>query len=423
MSMHLTIEAFNTASVQHFLHGLENDLARRKSLLVLLPTNLQPAQIWDALQERLLRRGFDNIQTLDLNHMPVQGGLAGVVGKHLQVKWPAAHTPRTVANLLMCDSLPDIIRLEGLEQLPDATKKTWLDLLQQWAQAAQNTRENISPTPLCILAPAVSLLPDIPKTNVRLAVYWWWKVLSSLELKLLCRFENGESNAISLWRENILPMLAGDDAALAEYLWDYLKLEPPDLMERLRKFAQDRGWTIELLRAWKVEQFFSTKFYFNHGNASNPPESILSLWGHGVTHCTPEHGLELHTAALALLGRKEDLLHRLWRGQTALLLPMINSLRLKICEHLTKVYDNQWPIRWWQPESPEEIRAVTNDPFACQWGHLRNLLNSCGNLQHERRWARLADLSHRIRNELAHYRPISFLDFELFWQELRKAAS
>src|SRR6266545_3829927 len=44
---------------------------------------------------------------------------------------------------------------------------------------------------------------------------------------------------------------------------------------------------------------------------------------------------------------------RLWRGQTGLLLPLINYARIALCAHLTRLYGNDWPVRWQVPDSRE----------------------------------------------------------------------
>jgi hypothetical protein len=243
-----------------------------------------------------------------------------------------------------------------------------------------------------------------------------------LELRLLCRGADIQADAITQWREHLLPALAGDDVALAASLWDSLSLGTCAIKQQLRLFARQRGWTVESLRDWGAEGIASTQFHNSGKPQLRPPEAVRALWAHGALSYTPEQGLELHTAAVALLEREEDLQHRLWRGQANLLLPLIDGLRLRLCAHLTRRYGSDWPIRWDKPNSSEELEAVINTPFACQWGYLRHLLRQCSAFRLERVSLPLVERSHRMRNELSHYRPIDFIDFELFWEELGKLA-
>jgi hypothetical protein len=75
-------------------------------------------------------------------------------------------------------------------------------------------------------------------------------------------------------------------------------------------------------------------------------------------------------------------------------------------------------VRWCQPVSPEEDTAVRTSPLACQWGHLEILLRRIASLRSEERWLSLASLSRWVRNEIAHYRPITFRDFDGVWREI-----
>lgn len=97
---------------------------------------------------------------------------------------------------------------------------------------------------------------------------------------------------------------------------------------------------------------------------------LRTLWAHGALSWTLEFGLELHTAAMAVLGRDEEVKHRLWRGQAELLLPLIDHMRLMVCTDLAHSYGKNWPMRYGLPTSEEEKAAVQASPLACQWGYL-----------------------------------------------------
>jgi hypothetical protein len=72
------------------------------------------------------------------------------------------------------------------------------------------------------------------------------------------------------------------------------------------------------------------------------------------------------------------------------------------------------------PESTEEDAAVRHSPLACQWGHLEVLLKHGAFLRAERHWLPLASIVRYVRNEIAHYRPITFSDFEGMWREIER---
>lgn len=420
MSISFRETFYQLPSVQHFLNTLVNDLAHRRSLLVLLPTGIDPAEVWSMLRGELWRRdfGFEEVSlpSLSENHVP-----AAALGDALRVHWPSSEAPYTIAHLITSENLPDVVQLEGLDQLPTSTREAWINFLVQWAQASQSLADRGSdPTALCVLVTATAVLSNIPESGVYLAIHWWWGFPSALEMRLLCRLSNEANNrdAIAQWREHVLPALAGNDVSLVEYLWDDLALGGDDLTTRLHSFAAQRGWKAAALRAWGADELVAASSRNHRHLMLAPPAPLRTLWAHGAVGWTAEYGLELHTAALAVLGRNQELSHRLWRGQAELLLPLIDHVRLRICTHLTRVYGHDWPLRWHQPESLEEQAAVRNSPLACEWGYLEWLLKNCAALRSERRWLPVVSLARRIRNQMAHYRPVTFHDFKGLQREV-----
>ena len=137
-----------------------------------------------------------------------------------------------------------------------------------------------------------------------------------------------------------------------------------------------------------------------------------------MLHFSPEAGVELHPAALALAGKSEALEQRLWRAQAALMLPRLDMVRHGICQQLAHRYGPKWPTRWAQPDSDEEIEQLRRSHLACQWGYLEYVLRSCPQFRGQRRLLPLVYRCRKIRNELAHYRPIEFREFQEIWKDM-----
>lgn len=125
-------------------------------------------------------------------------------------------------------------------------------------------------------------------------------------------------------------------------------------------------------------------------------------------------------AVLAVLGKKEELSHRLWRGQAELVLPLIDRTRLEICKHFTSFYGSDWPVVKYKPESFQEEKSVRENLLACQLGHLAFLLKNASFISSEEPCASVISLCRWIRNKIAHSSPITFRDFEGFLHEVRK---
>lgn len=411
-----------TPSFQQFLKVIEKDLSNRRSVLVLLPIGIDPLEIWSQLRANLWQRDYalEEIWLPDLpkDHTPVIA-----LGDFLGIDWGVLNGTSSLAKLVATRGLVDIVQLDGLDQLSVTPRKNWMIFLTAWAQDSHSVA-NLGhlPVAMCAVVPAISILPEIPESDVYLATHWWWKVPSALEVQLLCRLGNEDNlwNAKTHWREHLLPALVGNDISLIEYLWESSHLGLEELIHKLCSFAKERDWEEESLQEWGATEFIVKSIYSEDYQMLSPPVRWQNLWAHGALSWTPEYGFEVHVAALAVLGRNEEVKHRLWRGQAKLLLPMIDHTRLTLCSYLTKRYGYDWPVRWHQPSSPDELVAVQSNPLACQWGYLEWLLRNCNHLRTERAWTRMATLAHWIRNEIAHYRPITFRDFEGFWHEIEQ---
>ena len=410
-------------SVQQFLNALLDDLSERHSLLVLLPEGIEARDPWYALEGHLVRRDF-YIKEIVLPDLPTEPSPPVALGNALNVQWPGDSSPRSIANLMLSQDLPDIIHLTGFDELAESPKKTWGAFLSDWTQASKNILDReAAPPPALILFALGSAFPlPLPESDLYLAIHHWWGFPSALEVQMLCRLENANYEQVPLhrWREHLIPSLIGNDIALAGHLWDQLSLDFDQLLPLLQSYGEQRGWTHQDLQAWDVEELLPTLTSNETHLLHNSSPHWYHLWAHGLLNWTPEYGIEIHTAALALLSRTEDLQHRLWRGQTSLLFPLIDNVRLALCRHLSRQYGQDWPLRWYPPDSEEEIRAVQDSPLACQWGHLAWLLNNCGYLRGERRLRDVVQSARWMRNELAHYRPIALSHFEGLWRDIQR---
>ena len=417
----LTDMLMQAPSVQQFLNALLDDLSERRSLLVLLPAGIEARDPWYAIEGHLVRRDF-HIEEIVLPVLPTETSPTVALGKALNVQWPEDSSPRSIANLMISEGLPEIIHLTGFDELAEPARTTWLAFLSEWAQVSKNLfdREATIPPALILFAPGSAFPPPLPESDLYLSIHYWWGFPSALEVQMLCRLENAsdERSPLHRWREHLIPSLVGNDISLAGHLWDHLYLDFDQLLPLLQLFGEQRGWTLQDLQAWEAEELLLPLISNETRPFGNPSLRWYQLWARGVLNWTPEYGIELHTAALALLSRAEDLQHRLWRGQTSLLFPLIDNVRLTLCRHLSRQYGQDWPIRWHPPDIEEEARAVQDSPLACQWGHLAWLLNNCGYLRGERRLLPVVNSTRWIRNELAHYRPIILRDFEGLWRKM-----
>ncbi len=411
-------------SVQGFLDTMLADLSGKRSLLVLLPEGVKADDLWNAIGY-LVRHKF-YAEEIMLPNLQPEALPAAALGKALSVQWPEDSSPRSIENLMISNDLPEIIYLRGFNELSEPAQKIWLDFLSRWAQVSQIFPD--PPTLILFTCGNLRLL-KIPNTNVRLSIRYWWGFPSALEMQLLCRLRraSGEQSLRHRWSEHLISAIAGNDVNLAEYLWNPLHSSLDQLPSLLQEFGtRQRGWTRQDLQEWGADNFLVTPIHNADRPSSSPPPKWYQLWTHGALNWTPEYGLELHTSALALLDRTEDLQHRLWRGQTSLLFPLIDDVRLSICRHLSRYYGKSWPVRWQTPNNNFDKAAVEANPLSCQWNHLASLFNSNGDVPLGREQRELKPVviqAQQIRNKLAHYQFIAFSDFEKIWAEIGRVKS
>jgi len=420
MSFHLDSGLFQTPRAQRFMSDVTEDLRQGRSVLLIIPAGHNLSSMWQLLREGLLRLEF-HVEDIWLPGLSVEQGVVAALSDTLQIQWVSSESPRILDNLLLSDRLPDIMHLEGFSELSIPERSAWSSFLYHWAEANHRVadRGGISRS-LFIVASAPEILPYLPNTDIHLAVYWWCGIPSALELQLLCRSEGNGTNlsARSRWREHIIPSLACGDIALASHLWDHIYSDTKELGNQLRLFAGERGWTTNILRKLGVANMDGNMPDSQEPAFYGPPIRLRNLWAQGVIVWTQEYGFEFHSAALLVLEQHEELSHRIWRGQAPLLLPEIDALRLELCSYLTRHYGSDWPLL--EPcRSPEEDKAVRNNPLACQWGHLELLLRKCNLLRSESHRLSLVRQVREIRNELAHYRPINFSTFESVWMKMK----
>lgn len=418
--MSLGIAMMGMPSVSNFVQELTADLERGRSVLALFPSSVDYTLLAQTLLERLRQRDYD-IRVLSLPDLTGETALPTALAHALDVQWQSKLIPQTVENLAANDRLPDVIFLQRYEEMTADRCSELLAFMRRWGAVGQSVEaRGRRPCSLCLLLSADSLPEQPPPPDLWLSVRWWWARLSALEVRLLCRcIDENVGHELGLcdrWREYVMPSLVGNDVNLVEHLWDDLTQDTDQLVRRLQLWAEWKNWTKDFLEMWSGKDFLSTMAR-RDGHYTATPPSLRDIWAHGMINWTPEYGAMVSPAVLAVLGQVREIEHRLWRGQVSLLLPLIDSLRLALCEQWTARYGPSWPSRWQSPVSEFEARAVQEDPLASGLGHIESLLRNVRELQRERSALPLITHARYVRNELAHYRPIRFSDFEAIWHD------
>lgn len=312
---------------------------------------------------------------------------------------------------LMEADLPQVIILQGLDALRPEDKRRWLAFLGEWGRAA-NSFASIAhrPPPALWLVTSLNGMAEAPAEEPYLRVRWWWAVLSALDVRIICRHNRAAYDSdftADAWREALAPALVGDDLDLLERLWPVLDRPSGMLYQTLQLAAHERGWKRSSLQSLGLEAYLQQEYSRRPRYVKLPEEKVAALWLAGLLCQTPEYGLQASPAALAELGFYPRIDHLLWRGQSSLLLPLLDEWRLNICEELTRRYGVEWPLEWATAPNEEEQLAVINTPLATQWGHLQLAITNSPKRLPSRLPGRVY-FARKLRNDLAHYHPVEY---------------
>ena len=416
MTGQLSKYLFELPQAKAFIERLVKDVNEGRSLLVLLPNYMDPSLIWSLVSGPLERQDL-YLRTIRLADIPSGRPPVSAISDALNISWPSNDIPRTPVNLMNADDMPDIVLVKDLCMLSEAGQHEWLEFLSDWDEASQSAiDQGRHPRQLVIIDSASELIPEPPMNSTNLYVHWWWGIPSILEMRLLCRLASNEdvTSPEAIWREHTLPNLAGNDISLMGFLWDRVQLSQEELISDLCSFSDEQGWEIETLRSWGWPDSGSDDIK-NIQNMAEPdpswqrrppppPRQLRRLWAEGILSSSLEYGLECNIAALASLGDQEAVRHRIWRGQVELISPILDRLRIEVCEALTDTRHGSY----WKERAGQMADGTTDSLFNQEWGEIVYLLNDVPEFRGEKRERRLASVAHRIRNDLYHYETITF---------------
>jgi len=378
-------------------------LALGETVFAVFPETIDASKVIDDVAVAVDGRGC-TVKEIDLAVCALLRPLAALAGE-IGISATAATTPEMfVAH----PEVPPVIRLSGFGALSEGEAVQWVATIERIARASSK-RPGQGAAILCHVA-GHTHIGVLPSPASHLQLHWWVGIPSATELLLTCRDEREYTHAArQSWREHVLSSLAGNDPLLADALWEIVFESDEAIGRALRGYAARRGWNSAQLTKHGANEIVPSPLA---GRNREPPRQ-RELWAMGAVVQTEEFGLELHSAALAALERDAEWVHRLWRGQAALVLPVLEDLRLRVCQRLSDVWGTNWPFRWERPQSEEEYKEVKDDPLAASWGFLAHLHRVALNLSRDAAMGALVNRARYIRNELSHNRPIRFPDYRV----------
>ena len=314
----------------------------------------------------------------------------------------------TVQSLLSQISFPDVLVIEGLDNLRAEYRQRWLRFFEEWVRFVSTQKDALVANKAFLILTRQDWYRSWTFQHPRLTVEWLWDCLSLLETRLFARMlceQYGLDPAETLWAESVFAELAlGDVHLLSELVGsDPFAGEISIIESVLLRYGKEHHWNAQLLTDLGCDSLAANSHQPGGVNEPKPTGDVERLWSEGVLLWTPEQGREVHSSALALLGEQEALRHRVWRGQARVLFPLIDGARLQIAKVLETRLDRiSLPVA--AGGVHQEGRA--NWEFSCLLALLDTIPNPWGRaVQQVTRELRY------IRNNLAHYNPLSWERF------------
>ena len=405
--MNLEQICYSLPSAQAFIQSVADGVGNGVAI-VILPDNLSREMASRLIRDRLNAKNY-RLQELS---SPGDADPVSVSSVAMGATWPSARTPRNLRNLFGCEGLPDLLLLRRIGQ---RSSRQWTEFIEGWARQWKDSRESGDHAPsLCVIAKLRDFDFSLSWAGSGVDFHWWWGFPSVLEMKLACRLANqqdDDSSEVGRWREHVLPSLANNDVQLAEMMWDQVGKSPDQIVDGLADYWRTLEEPDAICRIEELKELVKAdKRVYLIGREL--PQNLRRAWASGALVYSPEYGLAVHPALLAYADHRRDVEKILWRGEAEFLLPILNDIRLRVCEELTNEYGNDWPVKWGEPATGYELEQVKLTPLAAELGHIDYVFRVFGDeLQGKLYLSRLVGKVRNIRNKIAHYNPVPLQEY------------
>jgi hypothetical protein len=348
-----------------FVTSLADDLRSGRNIVIALPEH-HPSDLATALHERLVDDGRYGLRRLELSGEPPEA--CHSPARLIHDRFAPLTDPLIVPSARTVALAPalsgTVIWVSGLSSNCWAT---WSRFLDQYKDACRIRPEYDR----CLLA-----MPQVgepsstaPRDELTLAVHRWEGVVHRIDMLIYLSRQFERSRIPPAFRDLAVAIaveIAGTDLELADRLADApfeQVVEPHNLLIEL---ARECGWLT---------------------GRANPP-----AWHRGMSDRRDDRPFP-HSAAEIVAGRRQAIDRRVWRGQVAILYPLLEDLRLQFVNQFRHLLSVPYCT------DHDTIHQVEGLELVHLLRQLRPRLSA----------RRLAPLQRckDARNELAHLRPLS----------------
>jgi hypothetical protein len=397
--MSQNINVWRLPTAEQILGDIRKELSQGISLCIVVATSGDIVEFEKVLRNDLERRDALVVCSLrlpDLATVNSAGLQRAITG--------AEYESSSLEQFIQSETTPDVILIQGFGEITNSLQKDTMFLVRRWVDHCHATSDQKS---LCLIVSG-NLADKIYEirsstTSSRLKLRCLVGIPSALEVQLITRAQVGGEfiSAEAHWREVLVSSLSGNDLDMA-YLLGQSKLNALDDINHVLKEYAD-------LKLWERSTFEKELMEWVPLASGIKPEipqhieNMKLLWRQTTVY-TPEYGEEIHPAGLVLLGKYDDIKHRVWRSQTTLVLPIIDELRIKIFLLLKSKL-----VKTWDHEEIPEI------------GELKYSLDKLSvDSSVRQQFYEIVCRARDIRNKLAHMEVISLHEYTFLWNGWQK---
>ncbi|MZP30025.1 hypothetical protein GTO91_09940 [Heliobacterium undosum] len=398
--------------VEKWCRNIADDLLAPRSVFLLFPRYCPPEAVQRLSEAICDQIPYTNIHEYWINPANAKGRSPATLLAD-SLRWPSRKTNGRLGprELIYSDDWPSLTVITGLEGLPPEEQALWGRFISGWNDAAHGAPSDVARRVL--LFPIHGESAFTPPADVRLAVRRFWNPLSQLELTYLLRTALRESSEANWhWAEAVWTELSGGDPQLLERLLTQCIACERDEWGVLTEYGRDLGWNPSQLEKLGAVKATRLSYPSRMRNLGAPPKEFEALWRAGAIVYTPERGMELHAAAAALVGLRQELDQRIWRGQARFLFPVIDAVRFDLCRSLTRLFGEQW-IHF-ADQDRGDLQSTPDGPIT-QFGHLLCVIRAPQAYfpgVDKNALEASVDILRKARNQLAHYVPLTRAVFE-----------
>jgi len=402
------------------------DLCSGKTVIWIFPYQVNLKVCWQRVADECDNVGFDSkIIRIDPDNFKSPINL---IAQQCGIPFESNHQT-DINYLIRNEDLPQILIIDGINGLAQEQFDIWKRFIDEWTQMTRMESESTSFLKTLFVPMHYLEQVNTIHEDVYLRVHYYWAWYGSNEINMIAHhyaYELGFEPDVLGWAESVIVEIAGSDLDLMEYL--FCGLEGKDksvamVIESLSQYGkEEKAWTIQTLADIdNITKGKMSSFRWEE-RIAKPSPRLGRLWAEGIIASSNKDEIAVNSAALALKGYLDPIYHRIWRGQSRVLLPMLDMERMDLCQYLN--------VRFPQWSSQIDINnggllcSIKNqgDPVGEYGDILTFLVNKQNRTQKHQELIACVDFLRRCRNNMAHYSPIDFGEFVSLRKKLYKTS-